>query len=412
MPSFRPIRRLPIGVQASDSYDATIETLKAIPHQSSKQIQVLVEMCAFAGTGNVLRVQTMLQQCGEHLNAKDAVAAASEQGGEKKKADTKQDDTSQAFAVLGIALVAMGEDVGAEMSLRQFNHLVRAILLPMLLNYSLLSQMHYGDPVIRKSVPLALGLVSASNPQLSILDILSKYSHDNDLAVALNAIFAMGLVGAGTNNARLAQMLRQLAGYYHKEPDCRFMVRIAQGLVHMGKGTIGINPFYLDRATLSKPAVAGLLATLTAFTDAKACKCSTFAFDNELTFFAIVVLDKYHWMLYFLVPAMYPRFLITLDEELEPKPVTVRVGTVSSRIHFFFFFFVLRAHPRFQAVDVVGQAGKPRTISGFQTSQTPVRLATTERAELATEEYIPFASVLEGFVLLQKNPGWEEKMEL
>lgn len=34
-------------------------------------------------------------------------------------------------------------------------------------------------------------------------------------------------------------------------------------------------------------------------------------------------------MLYFLVPAMYPRFLITLDEDLEPKPVTVRVGTVS-----------------------------------------------------------------------------------
>jgi 26S proteasome regulatory subunit N1 len=39
-------------------------------------------------------------------------------------------------------------------------------------------------------------------------------------------------------------------------------------------------------------------------------------------------------------------------------------------------------------------------------------VATTERAELATEEYIPFANVLEGFVILQKNPGWEEKMEL
>jgi 26S proteasome regulatory subunit N1 len=113
-------------------------------------------------------------------------------------------------------------------------------------------------------------------------------------------------------------------------------------------------------------------------------------------------------MLYFLVPAMYPRFLITLDEDLEPKPVTVRVGTVSLRKHVSFFILI----PTFQAVDVVGQAGKPRTISGFQTYQTPVRLATTERGELATEEYIPFASVLEGFVLLQKNPGWEEKMEL
>lgn len=88
--------------------------------------------------------------------------------------------------------------------------------------------MYYGDPIIRKSVPLALGLISASNPQLTILDTLSKYSHDNDLEVALNAIFAMGLVGAGTNNARLAQMLRQLAGYYQKEPDCLFMVRVSQ----------------------------------------------------------------------------------------------------------------------------------------------------------------------------------------
>jgi 26S proteasome regulatory subunit N1 len=132
--------------------------------------------------------------------------------------------------------------------------------------------MHYGEQTIRKSVPLALGLLSASNPQLDIMDTLSKYSHDNDLQVALNSIFAMGLVGAGTNNARLAQMLRQLAGYYAKEPDCLFIVRIAQGLVHAGKGTVTINPFFHDRSIMSRTAVAGLLATLTAFTDAKACE--------------------------------------------------------------------------------------------------------------------------------------------
>ena len=116
-------------------------------------------------------------------------------------------------------------------------------------------------------------------------------------------------------------------------------------------------------------------------------------------------------MLYFLVTAMYPRFLITLDEKLNPIPVTVRVGQVGVSC-------LLVTHMisdlDLQAVDVVGQAGKPRTISGFQTHQTPVRLGTTERAEMATEEFIPFASVLEGFVILQKNPGWEkeDKMEL
>lgn len=88
--------------------------------------------------------------------------------------------------------------------------------------------MTYGEPPIRRAVPLALGLISVSEPTLSILDTLSKYSHDNDLGVALNAIFAMGLVGAGTNNAKLAQMLRLLASYYHKEPDCLFMVRVSQ----------------------------------------------------------------------------------------------------------------------------------------------------------------------------------------
>jgi 26S proteasome regulatory subunit N1 len=49
--------------------------------------------------------------------------------------------------------------------------------------------------------------------------------------------------------------------------------------------------------------------------------------------------------------------------------------------------------------------------------QSPVRLGTTEWAELAMEEYIPFTShvlELEGLVILHKNPGWEkeDKMEL
>ena len=60
-----------------------------------------------------------------------------------------------------------------------------------------LLQLQYGEPVIRRAVPLALALLSASNPQLSIIDTLSKLSHDNDAEVAHNSIFAMGIVGAG-----------------------------------------------------------------------------------------------------------------------------------------------------------------------------------------------------------------------
>ncbi|KAI8925728.1 armadillo-type protein [Entophlyctis helioformis] len=319
-----------------EAAEAPVETLKAIEHPIAKQVEVMVDIAAYAATGNVLKIQKMLHHCNDHLDAE------------------KEDPGFQAFAVIGIALIAMGEEVGMEMALRTFNHL-----------------MHYGEPVIRRAVPLALGLLYASNPIVNLLDLLSKYSHDNDHEVSQNAIFAMGLVGAGTNNARLAQMLRQLAAYYHKEPNHLFLVRIAQGLVHMGKGTLSINPFTNNRMLFSPSAISGLFVVLTAFTDAK-----TFIFG------------KAHYLLYFLVPALYPRFFMTLDENLKNLPVTVRVG---------------------QAVDVVGQAGRPKTITGFQTHSTPVLLSYTERAELATEEYISLTKTLEGFVILKKNPEWMDE---
>lgn len=131
--------------------------------------------------------------------------------------------------------------------------------------------MYYGEKNIKKAVPLALALLCASNPQFNVLETLSKYSHDNELEVAVNSIFAMGLVGAGTNNARLAQMLRQLAMYYHRDPQCLFVVRLAQGLVHMGKGTVSIQPWHSGRTILSPVAFSGILTTLICFTEAKKC---------------------------------------------------------------------------------------------------------------------------------------------
>ncbi|KAK6348855.1 proteasome regulatory particle base subunit [Orbilia blumenaviensis] len=335
-------------VSRQEEAETTIETLKAIDHPFSKHTQVLVNACAYAGTGNVLKIQQMLHLCNEHIDRDNK---------DKDNKESKEgDDIFQSYAVLAIALIAMGEDVGQEMVLRQFGHL-----------------MHYGEGVIRKAVPLAMGLLSPSNPQMRVYDTLSRYSHDNDNDVALNAIFAMGLVGAGTNNARLAQLLRSLVSYYHRDENALFMVRIAQGLLHMGKGTIGLNPFHADRQVMSRVSVAGLLTVLVSLVDAKS-----------------FILSDAHYLLFFLVPAMQPRFLVTLDEELKPLAVNVRVG---------------------QAVDVVGQAGRPKTITGWQTQSTPVLLAHGERAELEDEQYISLASSMEGLVILKKNPEWEAEQD-
>lgn len=62
-------------------------------------------------------------------------------------------------------------------------------------------------------------------------------------------------------------------------------------------------------------------------------------------------------------------------------------------------------------MDVVGQAGKPKTITGFQTHTTPVLLAYAERAELATDEYLSLTPLMEGFVILKKNPEYEAPEE-
>lgn len=347
--------------------DVIVETLSAIDHPMSKPSSVLCEVCAWAGTGNVIKIQELLQICNEHIEEDDETDSppttatngtngtsssssgneTSPESKEKDKESKKRDGLLQAYAVVGLGLVAMGEEVGQDMVLRHFGHL-----------------MHYGEANIRRAVPLAMGLVSPSNPQMKVYDILSRYSHDNDNDVAVNAIFAMGLLGAGTNNARIAQLLRQLASYYSRDANSLFMVRIAQGLLHMGKGTMSITPFHTDRTVMSRVAASGLLTVLVSLIDAKQ-----------------FVLADSHYLLYYIVTAMHPRFLVTLDEDLKPLKVNVRVG---------------------QAVDVVGQAGRPKTITGWQTQSTPVVLAYNERAELEDEKFLSLTNVLEGLVILRK----------
>ncbi|KAL5292531.1 PSMD2 family protein [Megaselia abdita] len=250
-----------------EQVETVLETLAVLEDPHKTFAKTLVECCAYAGTGNVLKIQHLLHLCSEHYEP------ATESSDDKKssktpapeKADKEKDlSSTQSIAVLGIALIAMGEEIGAEMAYRSFGNLLR-----------------YCEPCIRRAVPLALGLISVSNPKLNILDTLSKFSHDNDVEVAHNAIFSLGLVGAGTNNARLAAMLRQLAQYHSKDPNNLFMVRIAQGLTHLGKGTLTLSPYHSDRQLMNPVAVAGLMSTLMAFLDVK---------NSELFF-----LDKTHF---------------------------------------------------------------------------------------------------------------------
>ncbi|KAJ7330461.1 hypothetical protein DFH08DRAFT_966999 [Mycena albidolilacea] len=248
---------------------------------------------------------------------------AAEGAKEEVKPPVKSDDTFQAFSVLTVTLIIMAEDEGvrAEMSLRQFHCL-----------------MHYGEPIIRKFVTLSISLIS----------VLSSTRCQNTAAqtttsLLRSTLFLPWLCRCVNQQCVSGKDVTAACGHYYKEPGYLFMVRIAQGLVHMGKGMIVLDPFFADRSIMSLPVVAGLLVMLMALTDVKH-----------------FVLDEYRWMMYFLVTAMYPRFLITVDEQLNSMPVTVCIR---------------------QALDTVAPGA-------------------TERVELVPKEFIPFGHVLlEGFYL-------------
>lgn len=104
--------------------------------------------------------------------------------------------------------------------------------------------LHFGKSEKKRIVPLALAVLSISNPKISVMDLLFKLAYDTDSEIAERSIICLGLVGAGTNNSRMADIFRKLASYYSKESDTLFCIRISQGLLYMGKGMLSLQPYY------------------------------------------------------------------------------------------------------------------------------------------------------------------------
>lgn len=152
--------------------------------------------------------------------------------------------------------------------------------------------LHFCKAEKKKMVPLALAVLNLSNPKINVVDILFKLAYDTDTEIAYRSILALGLVGAGTNNSRLAEIFRKLASYYSKESEPLFCIRISQGLLYMGKGMLSIQPYYSEKFLLSKVGMAGVVIFLSSLLDIKS-----------------TLLGKQHYFIYYLSLAMYPKFL-------------------------------------------------------------------------------------------------------
>ena len=51
-----------------------MQVAKTVNERISKYAQITLESCAYAGTGDVLKVQQLLAQAGEHIETEDSTA--------------------------------------------------------------------------------------------------------------------------------------------------------------------------------------------------------------------------------------------------------------------------------------------------------------------------------------------------
>ncbi|ESL05290.1 26S proteasome regulatory subunit N1 [Trypanosoma rangeli SC58] len=344
--------------------DTLLDATQTLSPIIRRYTEIVVRSCAYAATGNVVVIQNFFHAIAETEEADEPVEGA-EDGAESKTkpVDKPTPLNHKAAAVLGIGLVALGEDIGVEMAKRSVIHAL------------LVDAVSKGGSNIsgRHAIPLAYALLSTSNPSMTVVETLNRLSHDSDALTALNAILALGIVSAGSNNARVASKLRNLASYYHKERFAlqHFSVRLAQGLTMMGKGHLTLSPLLNDRTLVSPTALMGLLGFL-----------------HSALYCDKTILGKYHYMLLTLAPSISPRMVLAVDAMMEvcKDGVQVRVGL---------------------PVDTVAVAGKPKAITGFQTHTTPVLLSATDKVEVASAKHQAVTTVIEGIFVVEEKPNVE-----
>ncbi|KAI3994743.1 hypothetical protein MKX01_002359 [Papaver californicum] len=192
-------RLLPLGLGVlylgkQESVEATAEVSKTFHEKIRKYCDMTLLSYDYAGTGNVLKIHHILGECGQHV---------------------EKDETHLGHFVLGIAMNT------------------------------------------RRAVALALGLFCISNPKVNVMDTLSKLSHGADTEVTMAATISLGLIGAGTNNAPIAGMLRNLSSYYSQDTSLLFC------------GLLTLSPHHSERFLLSPTSLAGLIIMLHTCLDMK-----------------------------------------------------------------------------------------------------------------------------------------------
>ncbi|KAK8799616.1 hypothetical protein WA158_006164 [Blastocystis sp. Blastoise] len=258
----------------------------------------------------------------------------------------EEDALAQKACVFGLVFLCMGEPLSTKMVYRQLELLITL-----------------SSPPVKNIVPLAYALLSPSSPNPSLMDIIIRKTagidREKPLPEAKPALFALGLMGAGTNAAKISNHLRNLMTVYtNKRIDIKYIKRI-MGMVYLGKGLLSLSPIHTDRQLLCPTSLACLLLPI---------------FYQLCTIGTVPLYES--MFSYMMLGAAYPSCVALFDENDKVVKSLVRVG---------------------QAVDITGVAGNPRPISGFQTNEAPLLMNSDERAIIVDNQGIQgMTAYLEG----------------
>lgn len=224
---------------------------------------------------------------------------------------------NESLGFLSAALVGLGDPLASQMIENQ-----------------LMSALHLNNDHIKKVVPLSLSILYASTNKQSVIDYLERSIHSTETENV--AVVALGLIGAGTKNSKITQIMSGAFNTMYKENISSNALIYAQGLINMGKGTLTLSPFvYENRVILDKP-IIGLLSVVMMLM-AENCTCFK---ENSFLQFGIA-------------PAIRTKYVTGVDAE-------IKIG---------------------KPVERVGLSGKPAKLSGKVIHQAPVILNSGEAAE-------------------------------
>lgn len=234
------------------------------------------------------------------------------------------DPLLEIIGLLSACLIGVGDPIGTELLDRITNSAM------------MLDSFH-----LKTAIPLCLALLYPSNPKPEVIEVLERSMLLRDTQV--NAIIALGIVGAGTKSSRVLNALENSFSLISKDIKPVATKIIAQGLINLGKGLFTMSPLYYNKNVISNRAMVGLLSTL-------------------IFFFSQSLLTDYSFISYVMSSAFSPKYVVGFEG-------SCKVG---------------------KPIDTVGMVGKPNKLSAIVIHSLPIILNANERAECDEDVYTSY----------------------